>query len=194
LRLINTLCLVVLTGFLLVSCAIDQAQNGSSIDFDNITVDSDVEQEFDRALVLLKAENYDAAIELLKGVIEKEKRLPAPYVNLGMAYDRKGDKKQAENAFMKALDLDLAHPQANNELGRLYRKQGRFDEARKAYTNALTRHADYLPIIRNLGILCDMYLQDLDCALEQFELYQKHLPDDKTVGVWVSDVKRRAGR
>ena len=124
-------------------------------------------------------------------VIEQEQRLTAPYINLAMAYRHKGNEKLAEENLLKALAIDQAQPVANNELGILYRKQGRFDDAKKVYINALSEYPDYLPVIKNLGILCDIYMRDPHCALEQFEKYQQHVPEDKTVKVWIADLKTR---
>ncbi len=157
-------------------------------------IDDDTQEEFDQALSYLKSDEYDKAIEVLQKLLEREKRFAAPYVNLGMAYLKKEDNKQAEEALHKALAIDLGHPVANNELGLLYRKLGRFDDAKKAYENALTVYPDYLPARKNLGILCEIYLRDLNCALEHFEQYQKYSPDDKTVNIWVTDLRRRVGR
>ena len=102
-------------------------------------------------------------------------------------------RKLAEENLRKALDIDLGHPVANNELGLIYRKAGRFDDARKAYENALVVHPEYLPARKNLGILCEIYLRDLKCALDQYEQYQGYVPDDKTVNIWIADLKRRMG-
>ena len=156
-----------------------------------VIVDSKVQQAFDQALQLLQAEQYDAAISVLNSVIEREKRLTAPYINLAMAYRSKGDDKMTEQYLLKALEIDQAEPVANNELGILYRKQGRFADAKTVYINALSENPDYLPVIRNLGILCDLYLRDTQCALEQFEKYQQQVPDDKTIEIWIADLKTR---
>ena len=134
------------------------------------------------------------AIPVLNAVIEREKRLPAPYVNIAIAYNKLGDTKAAEENLISALKLDIGHPVANNELGLLYRKKGKFTAARVAYENAIKDHPEYLPAIRNLGVLCDLYMHDFDCALQQFEEYLESKPDDKTVAIWVADVKRRLGK
>ena len=157
----------------------------------DIAVSSDVQKTFDQALQLLQQEQYDDAITLLNTVIEREKRLTAPYINLAMAYRQKGDDKQAEENLLKALAIDNTQPVANNELGIIYRKQGRFADAKNVYTNALTEYPDYLPVIKNLGILCDLYLRDAQCALEQFETYREQVPDDKTIEIWIADLKTR---
>jgi len=159
-----------------------------------VDVDSDVELDFKNALTLMQQEKNAQAIVVLKTVIEREQRLPAPYVNIAIAYNKVDAKKAAEENLIKALKLDIGHPVANNELGLLYRKSGKFNAARTAYQNAIKDHPDYLPAKRNLGVLCDLYLHDFDCALEQFENYLELKPDDKTVAIWVADIKRRLGK
>ncbi len=156
-----------------------------------IEIDSDVEDDFNLALIHLKSEEYDEAIALLEKVILEERRVPAPFVNLGMAYSKKGNVKKAEEFFLKALKIELTNPVANNQLGLLYRKQGQFFNAKKAYTNALIEHPDYLPVVKNLGILCELYIRDLSCALKQYEHYLSLQPDDKVMKIWVADLSRR---
>lgn len=184
---------VFVTCFLAVlcGCAIQPGKSTQYATLDITDIDSDVQRTFDQALELLQQQQYETAISLLTTVVEREKRLPAPYINLAMAHRYKGDDKLAEENLLKALAIDEAQPVANNELGIIYRKQGRFEDAKKVYTNALNAHPDYLPVIKNLGILCDLYMRDPQCALEQFEKYQQQVPDDKTIRVWIADLKAR---
>lgn len=184
------LLLLMLIG--LFSCVMEPTKQTIIKKIDKIVdVDSDVEDDFDLALVQLKNEKYDEAIVLLEKVIAKEKRLPAPFVNLGMAYNKKGDFKKAEQNLLWALKIKLTHPVANNQLGLLYRKKGRFNDARKAYTNALTEYPDNLSILKNLGILCEIYMRDLPCALKQYEHYLSLRPNDKTMKIWLADLNQR---
>ena len=157
----------------------------------DVVVSNDVQNTFDQAHQLLQEKQYDTAISLLNSVVEREKRLTAPYINLAMAYRHKGDEKLAEENLLKALAIDNTQPVASNELGIIYRKQGRFKDAKKVYITALSEYPDYLPVIKNLGILCDIYMRDPQCALEQFEKYQQQVPDDKTIKVWIADLKTR---
>ncbi len=159
-----------------------------------LDIDSDVERDFKNAVLLMQQENYMQAIAVFNAVIEREKRLPAPYVNVAIAHNKLGEIKAAEENLISALKLDIGHPVANNELGLLYRKKGKFKAARTAYENAIKEHPEYLPAIKNLGVLCDLYMHDFDCALQQFEDYLELKPDDKTVAIWVADVKRRIGK
>ncbi len=160
----------------------------------HLNVDSDVELDFKSAIALMQQEQYAQAVVVLKSVIEREQRLPAPYVNIAIAHNKLGQSKDAELNLISALKLDIAHPVANNELGLLYRKAGKFNAARTAYQNAINEHPDYLPAKRNLGVLCDLYMHDFNCALEQFEDYLEQKPDDKDAAIWVADVKRRLGQ
>ena len=183
---------VVITAISVISGCNSQSLKSNGVRKSEVVrVDDDVQRTFDQALKLLQDQQYDTAISLLNNVIERENRLTAPYINLAMAYRQKGDDKQAEKYLLKALEIDRAEPVANNELGIIYRKQGRFADARDVYTNALSEYPDYLPVIKNLGILCDLYLRDVQCALEQFEKYQQQVPEDKTIEIWIADLKTR---
>ena len=188
--------LIMVLSVLMISCAsnttkVSQEPVIGEQDEQHIDVDSDVQEDFSKAIVLLQQNNNEQAAVILESVIEREKRLPAPYVNLAIAQNRLGDTKAAEQNLISALKIDITHPVANNELGLLYRKEGKFNAARTAYENAIQKHPDYLPARKNLGVLCDLYLHDFNCALEQFEGYLERQPDDKTVAIWVADVKRR---
>ena len=181
----------------LMSCVVESTKpsmQGEISKIENIEIDSDIEDDFNMALSYLKSEKYDEAIQLLKELIAKEQRVPAPFVNLGMAYDKKGEHDNAEKYFLLALGVDLTHPVANNQLGMLYRKKGKFNKSKKAYTNALTAHPDYLPLVKNYGILCELYLRDLPCALQQYEHYLSLQPESKTMKIWVADLSNRIKR
>jgi len=194
-------CSIFFMAFFLFACAGGSVKNDADMNVvlikkttGRIDLDSDVERDFKNAVVLMQQGKYANAIAVLNTVIEREKRLPAPYVNLAIANNKLGDTRAAEEDLIHALKLDIGHPVANNELGLLYRKKGKFRAARTAYENAIKAHPDYLPAIKNLGVLCDLYMHDFECALQQFEDYLELQPDDKTVAIWVADVKQRLGK
>jgi tetratricopeptide (TPR) repeat protein len=157
-------------------------------------MDEALRRDFDRAVTLLEAQDYGQAIELLKKVIEQSPGVTAPYIDIAIAYERLGKLEQAEDYLATALELFPAHPVASNEYGLLYRKTGRFAEAREMYENAITHFPEYYPVHRNLGILCDLYLNDPECALEHYEIYRGAMPDDRQVEFWIVDLRARTGR
>ena len=151
-------------------------------------------RDFDRAVGLLEDGEYVQAVDLLEKVIEKSPGVTAPYINMAIACRQIGELERAEEYLKTALSLVPEHPAACNEYGLLYRKTGRFTEARAIYEKVIGRFPDYYPVHRNLGILCDLYLDDPVCALDHYEIYSRALPDDKQVKLWIADLQIRLGR
>lgn len=157
-------------------------------------MDEALGSDFDSAVALLKDEDYDEAIALLEKVIEKSPGVTAPYVDIAIAYGRTGKPELAEENLKAALELFPGHPVACNEYGLLYRRTGRFAEARTMYEMAIARFPQFYPARRNLGILCDLYLSDQACALEHYELYSEARPEDEQVKLWLADLRARLER
>ena len=156
-------------------------------------MDAASRKDFERAVALMADGNYDQAVELLKKVIAQAPGVTAPYINIAMAYVRLDKLAEAEEHLKTALGLVPDHPLASNEYGLLLRKSGRFAEAREIYENTLKTFPEYLPAHKNLGILCDLYLNDQECALRQYEIYNQSMPDDTEVKMWLADLNMRLG-
>lgn len=149
--------------------------------------------EFDRAVVMLQEGQYPAAIAILEDIVEQSPGVTAPHINLAMAYRQAGKLEQAEDQLQQALQLFPSHPVANNEYGLVLRHSGRFEEARKVYEATLQAFPEYLPVRLNLGILCEIYLKDRVCAVEQYTAYSEASPDNETVALWIADLNLRMG-
>lgn len=158
------------------------------------TMDEATRRDFDRAVTMLKNQDYGQAIDLLETVIERSPGVTAPYIDIAIAYLRVGKPSVAEKHIKTALRLFPEHPVASNEYGLLCRKTGRFAEARAIYEKAIARFPEYYPLRKNLGILCDLYLNDPACALEHYEIYSKARPKDAQVTLWIADARARLGR
>jgi tetratricopeptide (TPR) repeat protein len=150
--------------------------------------------DFERAVAMLQAGDYAGASSLLERVIAGEPGVTAPYINLAIACRQSNKPERAEEALQAALQLIPAHPVASNEYGLLLRQTGRFAESRAIYEKSLAAFPDYGPAHRNLGILCDLYLKDLACALEHYESYSVAVPKDEQVKLWIADLHGRLGR
>ena len=159
-----------------------------------VAVDSNVRTEYVAALGHLERAQHEEGLAMLQNVARNAPDLSAPRIEMGIAYHAIGDLDAAEENLLAALELNPDHPIAHNELGIVYRKTGRFSAARKSYESALAVYPGYHHARRNLGILCDLYLADLDCALENYEAYMKTVPSDDQAAMWIADIRGRLGQ
>lgn len=149
--------------------------------------------EYSQAIAQLEEGNLDRGITMLTRVAEAAPDAAAPQIDLGIAQNEAGNLEAAEKHLLEAIELNPAHPVAYNELGIVYRKTGRFQEARAAYEKALTIFPGYHYARRNLGVLCDLYLGDLECALDAYTAYMATVPADPETTMWIADIRNRLG-
>jgi len=158
---------------------------------ETMQLDEITREQFDRAVVLMKKKDFNPAIDLLKEVTEKCPMISAPHINIAIAYQYAGETEKAEAHFRTALQLVPQHPVASNEYALMLRQSGRLNEAREVYESTIARFPDYYPAHRNLGILCDLYLNDATCALNHYIIYSRARPDDSGVRLWIADLQNR---
>jgi Flp pilus assembly protein TadD len=152
-------------------------------------------QAFERALTLLGGGDLDAAIKEFRRLSESYPDYSGPLVNLGIAYIKRGKLAEAEQALKTATQRAEPSAAAFNQLGIVYRKLGRFKDADTAYSEALRIDPGYALAHLNLGVLCDMYLQQPQRALAEFERYlQLTSNPDARVTVWVKELQGRVGK
>jgi tetratricopeptide (TPR) repeat protein len=150
--------------------------------------------DYEAAMELIKAEEYDKGIELLNKVVKVTQSNAIPYINLALVYKKQGKLKLAEENLRLALNAEPENPVANNEYALLYRKTGRFTEARQIYEKILEKYPNFNMVHKNFGILCDLYIKDYECALKHYVIYSNVVQDDKTVKIWIADLQKRLGK
>lgn len=159
-----------------------------------VALTSEARADYEAAMDFIKAEEYEKGIELLNKVVKVSQRNAIPYINLALVYKKQGKLKLAEENLKLALNAEPENPVANNEYALLYRKTGRFTEARQIYEKILEKYPNFNMAHKNLGILCDLYMKDYECALKHYVVYSNVVQDDKTVKIWIADLQKRLGK
>ena len=108
-----------------------------------------------------------------------------------MVHLKKGELNKAETAFNKSLTLKADQPEVYNQLGILYRTKGQFDKAAQSYQAGLKLAPDDLNLLLNAGILYDLYLNQPQEALKQWQHYKTLVSNDKQVEIWIADINQR---
>ena len=161
---------------------------------EKVSVSDSVRQDYEQALILLEQGQTEQGVAILESVIERAPDVSGPRIDLGIANHGAEDLVSAEQHLLQALELNPDHPVVHNELGIIYRKTGRFAEARRSYEAALAVFPGYHHARRNLGVLCDLYLADLECALANYEAYMTTVAGDDQAAMWIADLRMRLGQ
>ena len=90
---------------------------------------AELKKLFEEGVAASKASNHDLAIEKFQAAAAAMPTCYDCYYNIGYAYSQKKDEKQAEAAWLKAVEMKADYPEALNALATLYNNQKRFDEA-----------------------------------------------------------------
>jgi Tfp pilus assembly protein PilF len=88
-----------------------------------------LKKAFEEGVAASQTKNFDLAIEKFTEAATAAPNCYDCYYNIGFAYSQKKDEKQAEAAWLKAVELKPDYAEALNALATLYNNQKRFDEA-----------------------------------------------------------------
>jgi Flp pilus assembly protein TadD len=197
LHYVKTLALTIL--ILLGGCASTPRERAATPGFDATSAMTgtvtDIEGEFQAALQLMKAEDWHGAVDKLVAITATEPRLSGPWSNLGIARNKIGDTAGAEDAFKKAIEANASQTVAYNELGIIYRRSGRLEEAAAIYNEGLKINPNDEDIHWNLGILYDRYLPNPAQALIHYERYQQLTQsEDSQLLAWISALREQTSQ
>jgi Tfp pilus assembly protein PilF len=88
-----------------------------------------LKKSFEEGVAATQAKDFDTAIAKFNEAAASAPNCYDCYYNIGYAYSQKKDEKQAEAAWLKAVELKADYAEALNALATLYNNQKRFDEA-----------------------------------------------------------------
>jgi len=122
----------------------------------------------DTARSLLDSGKYDEAIAKFNEAIAKNAGIFILYYNRGLAYEKKGDKTNAINDYLKATELKPDFMISLAALGKLYSKEGKFEKAVGFYKRAFDLGITDTVALYNYGA-CLINLGKNDDAKPVFE-------------------------
>ena len=144
-------------------------------------------------LTQLQSKNYRAAEKTFKQLSAQNENLVSPLLNLSLVYLRQDRLLEAESILRQALNRNSMWPQTYNLLGVVLRLQGRFDDAKSAYTYALQLDESYAAAHLNIAVLYDIYFLDLENAKRHYRKFAALQPEEeKQVNAWMIDMQQRA--
>ncbi|MBL7000249.1 MAG: tetratricopeptide repeat protein [Gammaproteobacteria bacterium] len=147
---------------------------------------------FEQALSDSKAGKIEQAIEQFKILQQRDPTPPKVHTNLGLLYLHEKNLGLATEAFLNAIQQDKNDAIAYNHLAIIQRQQGDFKQALFNYYKAINVDPEYANAHLNLGILLDLYLQELPKALEEYLKYQQLTNNNnEDVEKWIIDLRRR---
>jgi Flp pilus assembly protein TadD len=195
--------LALLVGGLAWGCASNPAARPAPVetqDASGFTITEEIRAsgaargDFESGVRALEQKQYESAIAQLAKAVEAAPDATTAHIDLAIAYRETNDLERAEASLGAALAQNSRHPVALNELGIVYRRTGRFAQARQSYEQALALYPGFHFARRNLAVLCDLYLADASCALEQYQLYLQIVPGDAEAAMWAADLRARTGK
>jgi superkiller protein 3 len=104
-----------------------------------------------KAEVLLRARQTEAALPVALKAVELDPALASAHITLGNIYDELGRKDEAEAAQRKALEVAPSNESACINLAHLLRKRGQLEEAEELYRKAVALEPDDADAFRGLG-------------------------------------------
>jgi tetratricopeptide (TPR) repeat protein len=203
-NLLSVILLPILTALFLSGCSVSGAWQVSNADAGSEALSSiptSVQRDYEKAAQAFRTGDYAAAEVGFTRFVEQHPEFSNAYVNLAILMDHRGDSEAAIHLLRHAIEVDSRNIVALNRLGVIYRQRGEFAAAEQAWMEATRIEPDYAYAWYNLGVLYDLYLQDLTAALDHYQRYQELVSaaefageaDPDSVQNWIVDLQRRIG-
>jgi len=143
-------------------------------------------------MALMQSGQYAEAAGLLRPLVDVDGAGSSVQLNWVIAMMHMGETRMASAALQQVVAEAPGNPVALNLQGIQHRRAGAFGEARASYEQALRLRPDYGMAHINLGILCELYLAESDCAMHHYREFQRVAADERPrVGLWIADIEQR---
>ena len=151
------------------------------------------EDNYRKGLSLLEDGETDEAVEHWEKMSQSDPEYSGVWTNYGLALFQQGKVEEALVSYENAQAVDPAYCPVNGLKGIALRDLGRFDEAQNSYEAGIECAPKDARNYYNLGILHDLYRNDLVAALGNYRKARRLMPDEDVLNIWVVDLARRSG-
>ena len=150
------------------------------------------ESEYRDGLLLMEEQKFEEAVGFWTALTQQSgEEYPGVWTNLGLALQQLGRTDDALAAYDYVVKLDSSFCPVYALKGILERDAGKFDQAQASYEAGIECQPDQGALYFNLGILFDLYRNDLASALDNYRKARRLIPDEDILNMWITDLSRR---
>ena len=188
----RTLAAAFLTAVLLAGCAsAPPSSTGIAQSTSKSALNEKNRGDYARALRELEEQNYKQASNSLARVMADNPGFVEGWGNLALAQLRTGEIQSAKQSINNALRLDQQSAILHNLSGLIAAEDGSYKNAEQAYARALRLNPNLANAHYNLGLLNDIYYQNIAKAIQHYERYLALINNaDPDTEAWVQELKR----
>lgn len=147
---------------------------------------------FKQGLQMLEKEQYERAEKHWKITAIQWPQYPGIWTNLALSQWHLGDFEAATESNNKAISVNQDFCPAKKIGALLQKEQGLFLEAIASYEIAAECSPNDPDIPYNMGIIYDLYIQDIGLALTYYTKAQSLLNEEnETLAMWITDLQNR---
>lgn len=147
---------------------------------------------YNQGLMLLKKEQFAQAQAHWQSTSEQWPQYPGVWSNLAISQWHLEHYKEGLVSSEKALELNAEFCPAKKIKALLQKENGLFEDAISNYEQAAVCAPKDADIPYNIGIIYDLYLQDLRQALTYYSQAQELLSEkNETLAMWIADLQNR---
>ncbi|WP_404362316.1 tetratricopeptide repeat protein [Marinobacter sp.] len=148
--------------------------------------------QFDTALAASRNSRWQEADSDLSALQASRPDVPFLKARLAWVRQQQGRMEEAKNLYQQALKQDPSDTMAINNLALIMQETGEFQAASQLLKKGLRHDGDAPELHYNLAVLSELYLLDLETALEHYREYQRiTATEDGEVKGWIVDLERR---
>jgi len=114
-------------------------------------LNEEVQQQFDQGVAAVESEDYRAALDLFRSVVERDPDFAGAYFNLGFVYKKVGEMEKARSWYEKAAEIRPDYYEAWVEIGNLYNEDHEYGKSLEAFERAVAIRADEISTLYNYG-------------------------------------------